>query len=187
MENIKRCAADLKTWSSEVYGQIPKKIQAKRTALNNLTRGNKDGVLSNEINSLKREINTLLDDEELYWGQRAKAHWLKEGDKNTKFFHAQASERRKQNTIAGIWDEVVNWCDEKESIAHAAINYFENIYTTTHPAQVEEITAAIPSRVTDDMNESLDRVFTREEVVAALKQIHPTKALGPDGMSALFY
>ena len=74
MENIKRCAADLKTWSSQVYGQIPKKIQEKRTALNNLTRCNKDGVLSNEINSLKREINTLLDDEELYWGQRAKAH-----------------------------------------------------------------------------------------------------------------
>ena len=52
-----------------MYGQIPKKIQAKRTALNNLIRCNKDGVLSNEINSLKRKINTLLDDEELYWGQ----------------------------------------------------------------------------------------------------------------------
>ena len=37
------------------------------------------------------------------------------------------------------------------------------------------------------MNESLDRVFTREKVVTALKQIHPTKAPGPDGMSALFY
>ena len=37
------------------------------------------------------------------------------------------------------------------------------------------------------MNEGLDRVFTREEVATALKQIHPTKALGPDGMSALFY
>ena len=54
-----------------------------------------DGVLSYEINSLKREINSLLDDEEFYWGQWAKEHWLKEGDKNTKFFHAQASERRK--------------------------------------------------------------------------------------------
>ena len=95
MENIKRCTTDLRTWSSEVYGQIPKKIQAKRTVLNSLTRSNRDGVLSYEINSLKREINSLLDDEEFYWGQWAKEHWLKEGDKNTKFFHAQASERRK--------------------------------------------------------------------------------------------
>ena len=49
-----------------VYGQIPKKIQDKRNALNNLTQYNKDGVFSNEINCLKREINILLDDEELY-------------------------------------------------------------------------------------------------------------------------
>ena len=41
--------------------------------------------------------------------------------------------------------------------------------------------------VTDEMNESLVREFTREEVVAALKQIHPNKALGPDGMSAVFF
>ena len=97
----------------------------------------------------------------------------------SKFFHAQASERRKQNTIVGIWDEAGNWCDEKESIAHAAINYFENIYTTTHPEQIEDITAAIPARVMDDMNEGLDCVFTREEVVTALKQIHPTKLPAP--------
>ena len=69
MENIERCTTDLTTWSSEVYGQILKKIQAKRTVLNSLTRSNRDGVLSYEINSLKREINSLLDDEEFYWGQ----------------------------------------------------------------------------------------------------------------------
>ena len=37
------------------------------------------------------------------------------------------------------------------------------------------------------MNESLTRVFTREEVGTALKQIHPTKAPGPNGMSSIFY
>ena len=95
MDNLNSCVADLKSWNSNVYRQIPKKILTKRNTLNSLTLQDKDGTLSTEINSLRREINDLLDNEEIYWGQRAKAHWLKEGDKNTRFFHAQASERRK--------------------------------------------------------------------------------------------
>ena len=87
----------------------------------------------------------------------------------------------------GIWDESGRWCEEKESIAQAAVAYFENIYTTASPSRVEEVVAAIPARVTEDMNESLSHAFTREEVATALKQIHPTKAPGLDGMSAIFY
>ena len=46
--------------------------------------------------------------------------------------------------------------------------------------------AAIPVKVTNDMNASLTQGFSREEVVIALKQIQPTKTPGPDGMSAIF-
>ena len=95
MSNLSGYAGELMKWSSKVFDQIPKKIQEKRNALNSLTTQDSDGSLSTEINCLRREINALLDDEEIYWGQRAKAHWLREGDKNTSFFHAQASERRK--------------------------------------------------------------------------------------------
>ena len=116
-ENLRIYAAELSRWNSAVYRQIPKKIQDKRNRLNALAMQEKDEDLSLEINRLRGEINDLLDDEEIYWGQRAKAHWLKEGDRNTKFFHAQTSERRKQNTIVGIWDEQGRWCDDEESIA----------------------------------------------------------------------
>ncbi|XP_075662992.1 uncharacterized protein LOC142632487 [Castanea sativa] len=146
-----------------------KKIQEKRRALNSLTLQDKDGTLSTEINCLRKEINDLLDDEEIYWGQRAKAHWLKEGDKNTRFFHAQASERHKQNTILGIRDSQGKWCDEMDSIAKAAIDCFDNIYTMASPSQIDEVLAEIPTRVTEEMNESLNRNFTSEEVVTALK------------------
>ena len=81
----------------------------------------------------------------------------------------------------------VQTCALPICIAQAAVAYFENIYSTASPTRVEDVMAAIPTRVTKDMNESLTRVFTREEVVTTLKQIHPTKAPGPDGMSAIFY
>ena len=66
MANLNRYATELSKWSSNVFGQIPKKIQAKRNELNSLTLQDKDGALSTKINSLRREINDLLDDEEIY-------------------------------------------------------------------------------------------------------------------------
>jgi len=66
MSNLSRYAVELSKWSSNVFGQIPKKIQAKRNELNSLTLQDKDEALSTEINCLRREINDLLDDEEIY-------------------------------------------------------------------------------------------------------------------------
>ena len=146
-----------------------------------------DGQFGEEIKQVRKDINDLIDSEELYWCQRSKAHWVKEGDRNTKYFHARASERRKQNTILGIWDKFDCWCGDQDSIARAAISYFEEIYTTSWPNQIEEVTNLIPVKVTEGMNMELTRSFTKEEVLTALKQLHPTKSPGPDGMSALFF
>ena len=118
---LKACAMDLKAWSSATFKQIPKKIQEKRKRLSNLVQLDRDGQLGEEINQARKDINDLIDSEEIYWCQWSKAHWLREGDRNTKFFHAQDSERRKQNTILGIWDIFDSWCGDQDSIARVAI------------------------------------------------------------------
>ena len=80
-----------------------------------------------------------------------------------------------------------NGCEDQESIAKTAISYFEEIYSTSSPNQIEKVIDFIPAKVTNEMNSELTRTFTREEVVIALKQLHPTKSPGPDGMLALFF
>ena len=68
-----------------------------------------------------------------------------------------------------------------------AVSYFERLYTTSFPSSIVEVTTTIPTRVTSEMNQDLIREFTKEEVEDALKQMHPTKAPRPDGMSAIFF
>ena len=52
---------------------------------------------------------------------------------------------------------------------------------------MEECLNAVPHKMTDEMLEVLSKPYSREEVKAALFQIGPTKAPGPNGMNALFY
>ena len=49
------------------------------------------------MRQLEKEINVLLDKEVKMWAQRSQVLWLKDGDKNTRFFHNKASQRRRRN------------------------------------------------------------------------------------------
>ncbi|KAL4609986.1 hypothetical protein ACB092_08G019900 [Castanea dentata] len=132
-------------------------------------------------------MNELLDREEIWWAQRSRVQWLGEGDRNTKYFHYRTSIRRRKDTIGGLWSESGSWCYDRASIAATTISYFKEIYTTTRPNRVEEVTSLFHLKVTDEMNENLIKDFTAEEVRSTLQQMHPTKAVRPDGMSIIFF
>ena len=64
---LQNYAADLERWNKSVFGYVPKKIQSKRKALNDLTLQDRNGTMGKEINNLRREVNDLLDCEETLW------------------------------------------------------------------------------------------------------------------------
>jgi hypothetical protein len=61
--------------------------------------------VNEEETKLKANLNSLLEQEELKWRQRAKENWLKNGNQNTKYFHAYASQRSKKNDITEVLDK----------------------------------------------------------------------------------
>ena len=63
----------------------------------------------------------LLHQDELHWRQRSREIWLKAGDRNTKYFHQRAKQRRGKNTIKGILDSQGNWCEDENGIGDIAV------------------------------------------------------------------
>ena len=110
-----------------------------------------------------------------------------QGDRNTKFYHACANQRRKINMISKIRDELgITW-DSPEDIQVTFVNYFSNLFSTGPIGDKESCIQPLSPRVTEEMNETLRKVFTKEEVGFALKQMAHLKALGPDGLPSRFF
>ena len=79
------------------------------------------------------------------------------------------------------------WRENKEEVEGIILDYFKEIYSTSFPEEFRSSLGVIDRRVSDDMNDALLKEFQVEEVRRALKQMHPTKSPGPDGMSPIFF
>lgn len=111
------------------------------------------------------------------------------GNKNTKFFHTCASQRKKKNQIQELTIDSNQVVTSPADIDVAFVNYFQNIITSSHPSQqaIEECIVNIKTLVSEKMNLELTKPFILTEIQVALNQMGPLKFPGPDGFNAGFF
>ena len=105
VDQIKRCQYQLKWWNQRVFRNVNTRLKKLKECLQFLEAQNLLTETASEIQGLKKEIDETLHREEVMWNQRSRVLWLKCEDRNTKFFHAVASQRHKRNKIDGITEE----------------------------------------------------------------------------------
>ncbi|XP_042962657.1 uncharacterized protein LOC122296930 [Carya illinoinensis] len=104
-----------------------------------------------EMQSLQKEVELSMATEEIKWRQRAKQHWMKVGDRNTTWFHLQASHRRKTNTINNLEDPQGRVLTKQEDIGDVFTGYFSSLFTTSSPSNFEDCLNALDSKLTIEM------------------------------------
>ena len=82
------------------------------------------------------------------WKQRSYNPWLKEGDKNARFFHENAITRKQRNTILDVMDENDTWHENEDKIAEIITGYYQKLFTTSQPIISPEFLDAIHTSVT---------------------------------------
>lgn len=75
-----------------------------------------------------RLLNDLLKQEEIFWFQRSRALWLKDGDRNIPFFHKKASHRRQRNTIHKIKNHEGMWVSGDDEVVEAMREFFVELF-----------------------------------------------------------
>lgn len=89
------------------------------------------------------------------WRQWSRALYLKEGDRNTQFFHCRATQRKCRNSILSIKNQIDEWCTQAEQISTIFIEYYQQLFTSSNPETLEVDLDFIPHTMIDDMNASL--------------------------------
>ena len=182
---IHNCRHEISVWrkSNPPYGKD--KINNLQKALEEIQ--NDFSKTNDEVLEVSRKLQEAYRDEEQYWEQKSRTKWHTCGDRNTKFYHALTKQRRIQNRIAGLYNEEGSWVNSESKVEEVAVKYFMDLFHTSSPEDFDSFLEEVPSSITDGQNWKLMAEATEEEVKAALFMMHPEKAPGPDGMTALFY
>ena len=187
VEKIKVCREHLKKWSFTQFGSIRAAIATKTRLLQQEEELRPENQNVTLIQQLSRELADLHAKEERMWKQRSRSLWLQSGDQNTKYFHCQATYRKRRNYIHGIRDSAGDWQSRDEVVAKTIVEYYKDLFTTSQPGNFGEIFSDVDRVVTTEMNQHLEAEFTAAEVEHALNRMGPLKAPGPDGMAPIFY
>lgn len=96
--------------------------------------------------------------------------------------------RKKRNEIIGICNHDGVWTTDRNMIDTSFETYFKDIFSSSNLDFDSNcsILQDMTPKVSDSMNAQLLAPFTRRKIERAIKQMHPSKAPGPDGFPACF-
>ncbi|KAJ9708014.1 hypothetical protein PVL29_000195 [Vitis rotundifolia] len=188
-EKLKALKKDLKIWNKEVVGNVSFN---RAEALSRLqcweAKENENPLAPGDMEAK----NLALEDykkwallEETSWRQKSREIWLREGDKNTKYFHKMANARARRNflskikvngvTLSSIEDIKDSVCRSYQSLLSDSGDWRPNI----NGLNFKELGEGVAS--------SLEVMFTEDEIFAALSSCCGDKAPGPDGFTMAFW
>jgi len=101
-----------------------------------------------EFLRVSKALDELLLKQEIFWAQRSRISWLKYRDKNTKFFHSKATQRRQRNYIQGVKNSDGIWVEETKEIANMEITYFKSLFNASTCDQIDDCLSAIQQKMT---------------------------------------
>ena len=110
---------------------------------------------------------------------------MKEADNNTRFFHRVANSHRRTNRIRGIEVDGVLYEDEAD-VRSQVVQFYQGLYTefdTWHPTMDGLEFASIE----EDERLSLERDFSKEEVIEVLQEMEGDKAPSLDDFTMAFF
>eukprot|EP00253_Pinus_taeda_P028113 PITA_28113 len=161
-KKLKHIKVKLKDWNKNEFGNIfaaKKAVEDKTWELNQtLIIDGFDKDRNDQVTKHHQDWENLCKQEEIFWRQKSRVQWLKEGERNTRFFHKSTIVNISHNRISSIKDEGGHLINSHEDIEDVLVQHFHGITQETIPYRmhfIRDLIGHIPRLVT--------RLVTRED------------------------
>jgi hypothetical protein len=116
--------------------------------------------------------------------KRCTIRWIEQGEENSKFFHAMATERYRRNNIAMLRDETGAEFSDHQTMAGMLWTNYKEIMGRSKGISMQFDLGHLIQRV--DGLEELTAPFTKEEMNGVIKNMPTDRAPEPDGFNGRF-
>ena len=136
------------------------------------------------MKQIKEELEEIWRKEETANGQRSRDRKIKEGDRNTTYFHAIANQRRRKNQLS-ILEGPDGPVYSTKDMLEVATNFYKNLfgYETKPNIHIDDQFWSEEELVTEAENVLLERPFSEKEIKKTVMGSYANGAPGPDGFS----
>jgi len=184
-QKLKLIKGPLKVWNKEVFGHIDTKITKFQADLQRLEMKAQENDLDDcdlsRMEALKSQLWLWMARKERYWRQLSRCKIIKEGDRNTKFFHLKAKMRQQRNRIDKLWFQGAE-INEESKVQEIIISHFKEMYSKQDCTRFDIRTLGL-NQLTQSQMEELEQPVSRQEIDLAISSCDPSKAPGYDGFN----
>ncbi|XP_019163505.1 PREDICTED: uncharacterized protein LOC109159849 [Ipomoea nil] len=177
-------------WNKKVFGNIfnrKKRLEARIRGIQLANNYATSCVLQSLERELADELNMVLDQEEALWFQKSRMDWIRDGDRNTRFYHNSAMIRRNRNRIRFLKPQG-EWTDDPNILSTHIIGYFSSLFCRVDlEGNTELVPVGQPHKISAVRANNLLRRASVEEVKKAAFGMKKFGSPGPDGIQAAFY
>uniref|UniRef100_A0A803NTG1 Reverse transcriptase n=1 Tax=Cannabis sativa TaxID=3483 RepID=A0A803NTG1_CANSA len=171
-------------WGKNITGDFKERLNKCNKVLKCLKNRRYEESIK-KYKETQTQLYEILTQKEVFWRQRSKQLWLQAGDQNTKYFHACATSRKRNNHIVCLKNRAGVWAGWDNGLKEVMADYYRELFTAS-TSNWERVIACVDNVVSEDQNVGLTAPVDAAEVRKAVFQMHPDKSPGPDGLNPRF-
>ncbi|RVW55159.1 LINE-1 reverse transcriptase-like [Vitis vinifera] len=186
---LKGMKHQLKTWNKEVFGRLEKNKADALQQVESWDSVEEERSLTevelNQKKEAKENYAKWVSMEEVHWRQLSRELWLREGDRNTGFFHRMANAHRRINAMSKIMINGVRLTEDQD-MREGIANAYQQLLSES-PGWKADIGGLLLNQISPSEADGIEVPFSETEIFTALMGMNGDKAPGPDGFTIAFW